>query len=383
MAKRNDEMTLLEKADLIRDYFLRSLFKHKCVLMNKVLMNLMVLVVLVGCTTKSDVNRDSNNPKTEIPPTEVKTVKAEIRPFEYLINTSGIVWASVEAIAQSKSAGTVIDVRVKNNTNVKAGQLLVELDHEFQQLQLEKATVNLKEKQISFEDQIMGYSQGGDSVRMQGAKDNIRISSGLAVAEIAYKEAKLEFQNTFIRAPISGIVSDLTLQPGNPVATDQVICKIHDPTRMNVECLVLEEDASKIKKGIKADVNLLAHNETTFDAVVDEINPRVDENTKQVRVKLKLNNSQGLFPGMHVQVTIKVPYKSHIIVPKEAIVVRSGKTVVFTMKGNLAKWNYVTTGNENGKEVEILEGIQEGDSVIITNNLQLAHDAPVATAFSK
>ena len=81
---------------------------------------------------------------------------------------------------------------------------------------------------------------------------------------------------------------------------------------------------------------------------------------------------------MHVQAIMSLPYDQHIVIPKEALVVRSGKFVVFTAKNKLAKWNYVTIGRENGKEIEILEGLQQGDSVIITNNLQLAHDATVS-----
>jgi hypothetical protein len=80
---------------------------------------------------------------------------------------------------------------------------------------------------------------------------------------------------------------------------------------------------------------------------------------------------------MSVQITFIIPYNKNIIVPKEAVVIRSGKHVVFTAERGLAKWNYVTVGRENGKEIEIIEGLKENQAVIITNNLQLAHDAPV------
>ena len=65
------------------------------------------------------------------------------------------------------------------------------------------------------------------------------------------------------------------------------------------------------------------------------------------------------------------------MVAKEAIVMKSGKPVVFTEENGLAKWNYVSTGRENGKEIEILSGIKAGQNVIVSNNLQLAHDAPI------
>ena len=80
---------------------------------------------------------------------------------------------------------------------------------------------------------------------------------------------------------------------------------------------------------------------------------------------------------MNCTAVIKAPASRSLIVPKEAVVMRSGKAVVFTLQDGKAKWNYVAVGKDNGKEVEIKEGVTAGQKVITTNNLQLAHDAPV------
>lgn len=103
----------------------------------------------------------------------------------------------------------------------------------------------------------------------------------------------------------------------------------------------------------------------------------MDIKTGLVKVVLQLEGTSKAFPGMHVNVRMRLPFKSNIIVLKEAIVIRSGKQVVFTAVNGKAYWNYVKTGRENGKEIEVLEGLKTGDNVIISNNLQLAHDAPV------
>ena len=80
---------------------------------------------------------------------------------------------------------------------------------------------------------------------------------------------------------------------------------------------------------------------------------------------------------MNCSATITVPLQKCIVVPKQAVVMRSGKAVVFSLENDKAKWNYVTVGRDNGKEVEITEGLEPGMKVIVSNNLQLAHDAPV------
>jgi multidrug efflux pump subunit AcrA (membrane-fusion protein) len=133
-----------------------------------------------------------------------------------------------------------------------------------------------------------------------------------------------------------------------------------------------------LKKAIRAEIRRTAVSSEVYAATVENVNPRVEDNTGLVKVLLKLTERSNVCPGMPLQATMRLPYDRHIIVPKEALLVRSGKFVVFTAKNKLAQWNYVAVGKENGKEIEILEGLHQGDSVIVTNNLQLAHDAIVS-----
>ena len=70
-------------------------------------------------------------------------------------------------------------------------------------------------------------------------------------------------------------------------------------------------------------------------------------------------------------------FKNCIIVPKAALLIRDKRSLVFVFKNNLAKWHYVKTGETNDQYVEIKEGIEPGDSVIVEGNYNLAHDATV------
>ena len=80
---------------------------------------------------------------------------------------------------------------------------------------------------------------------------------------------------------------------------------------------------------------------------------------------------------MNARAIIRAPQSNSLVVPKDAVVYRSGRAVVFTIENNESKWNYVEVGKDNGQEIEILDGIKPGSTVITTNNLQLAHQAPV------
>lgn len=88
---------------------------------------------------------------------------------------------------------------------------------------------------------------------------------------------------------------------------------------------------------------------------------------------------------MNVKVSVRRSLGEQLVIPKTAVVLRSGKQVVFTLKEGKAMWNYVNTGLENATECVVSDrsqkgiedGLLEGDTVIVTGNLNLAHEAEV------
>ena len=96
-----------------------------------------------------------------------------------------------------------------------------------------------------------------------------------------------------------------------------------------------------------------------------------------VRVKASVTAHKRLFEGMNVRVSVQRSLGKQLVVPKSAVVLRSGKQVVFTLVNGKAYWNYVRTGLENADSYAIVEGLKVGDQVITTGNINLAHEAPV------
>ena len=97
-----------------------------------------------------------------------------------------------------------------------------------------------------------------------------------------------------------------------------------------------------------------------------------------VRVKAAVNGKGRLFSGMNVRVNVHRSLGGQLVIPKSAVVLRSGKQVVFTLKDEKAQWNYVQTGLENAESYSMADdALKEGDTVIVTGNVNLAHEAPV------
>ena len=339
-----------------------------------------IFLLFVGCTTQSTpLEEDPKSLRGSLGAIEVNLEQATVKPFEYYIHTVGKITPQHQVEVRVKTTGIVKLLRVSNGQIVNTRGTLLALENDQQLLAVEKATTQLNVSRIKYESDLVAFGDESDlnDTRGETIKDNIRHNSGLATSEVSLKEAQLALSYTIISSEISGVVSNLEIQTGNEVKAGDIICTIYSPDRLLIETEVLESEIGKLQIGQKADLQTIANPYKVYAASVIEINPSVDEKTGMVKIKLAIEKPEELLPGMNASVVIKVPYNNHIIVPKEAIVLRSGKPVVFTMEDNLAKWNYVTLGNENGKEVEILEGLKEGQQVIVSNNLQLAHDAPV------
>ena len=210
-----------------------------------------------------------------------------------------------------------------------------------------------------------------------------KVKSGYEQSRSQYELVKRETEHATLVAPFDGIVANLFSKPYNLANTSEVFCTIIDTRRMEADFTVLENELAFIKTGDKVMITPYAGG-GSFEGSVSEINPLVDSNG-MVKVKAIVNGQGKLFSGMNVRVSVKRSLGQQLVIPKTAVVLRSGKQVVFTLQEGKAMWNYVHTGLENATEYVVSdksqkgieEGLSEGDTVIVTGNLNLAHEAEV------
>jgi len=317
--------------------------------------------------------------RNEVAATEVRTAAAERKSFDYLINATGKLEAGSEVMAIIEQAGYLLEVNVKEGQFVKKGDIIAKLDPAEAQFRLEKAQIALRNAKAEYESMKMGYDavfSSNDQERIRLIDDQLKAKSGVFLAELELKEAQMIFERCEVKAPISGQVADLKYNSGSLVSSSQALCEILSTNQLILRVKVLESDIPQISLGQTAEVYPITSTTVALAGRVTGINPRVDENGL-VQVSIALAGNKNLLPGMNARAIIRAPQNNSLVVPKAALVYRSGRAVVFTIENNESKWNYVEVGKDNGQEVEILDGIEAGSTVITTNNLQLAHQAPV------
>lgn len=336
-----------------------------------------VQMLLIGC--RSDANKikvaDPEDLRKELAPTEVVIAKAVKKPFIYQINANGIVKPALQAEVVVNTGGLIANLYIKPGQVVVKGQLLATINDAEQQLALAKARVGLHERKLEYESQLLAMGNRGNQQNKEELRENLAYISGLRAAELNYRQAQEQYNATRVKAPMGGLITNVKVNKGVTVKNGAMICAIYQADKMVVEAQILESVIGKVKIDQEATVRPIALPQE-YHAKVHTINPVVDKNGT-INLSLLLQQPQGLMPGMHVAVTINAPFNKNIIIPEAALVIRSGKEVVFVEEDGLAKWHYVTTGLKSNNEVEVLTGLEEGDMVIITNNIYLAHDSPV------
>lgn len=204
-------------------------------------------------------------------------------------------------------------------------------------------------------------------------------AKGLTQAEIDVEMARLQLEKTRVRAPFAGVITNIKVSPQETVEAGRELFTLVDMNSIKVVARVLESEIGRVKPGQDVEVKFVAYPEQKFQAEVAAISPLINPEDKTCLVHITVPNPQeAIKPGMHAEVEIAaIVLKDRLLVPQSAVLVRGGRKLVFVVEEGLAKWRYIEAGAENESFVEVLDGVKEGEQVIIEGHLTLAHDARV------
>ncbi len=213
--------------------------------------------------------------------------------------------------------------------------------------------------------------------------DMVSSRSGVTAARAALERAYIDLERTEVRAPFTGVVTGLVLSEGEHVVTGQTVCMLVNNIDLEAQVGVLESDIGHVEVGRPALLSIPALNDT-LQATVDVISPHFDRSSRTCEILLRLDNRDGrIKPGMFVRAIIAGErFENQLLVPREAILTRDGRPLLFKVDGDRAKWLYLQLGNQNDYVVgvdRVLQGgtLADGDRVVVSNHLTLSHDAKI------
>ena len=174
-------------------------------------------------------------------------------------------------------------------------------------------------------------------------------------------------------SPISGIVIERNGTIGATVGPDANVFKIIDISSVWVDANVFEKDLQRVRPGLEVKVLVTAFPQTPFAGRVILVSSVVDPETRSVKVRTEVPNPDGrLKPDMFANVRIITDsHGTAISIPQAAVLDDGGKSIVFVGEGDGYKKRQVTTGIQGNDRIEIIDGLQVGDKVVVKGNYLL------------
>jgi RND family efflux transporter MFP subunit len=208
------------------------------------------------------------------------------------------------------------------------------------------------------------------------------IRSGFQEAEHQLKDARFELNSATLFAPFEGKVAGIQYKVHEQINSGTEFMTLINDSVFEVEFYLIESEINKIR--LKEAVEILAFSSNKmYEGRISSINPLVEKNGT-VLVKAKLKNDGGLIEGMNVKVRIQKEVPNQFVVPKSAVILRQNQEVLFKYQKGRTYWTYVNSINENSSDYAIVPDpekssatLVEGDTIIISGNLNLAHDTEV------
>lgn len=345
---------------------------------------LLYALFCVGCSssTSSEKEREAEERiqvalKEKTPEVNYRILKKG--DFSREILSNGIIRAQYKVDIKWGISDVILKVFVKNGDKVEKNQLLAEVDPEKSLLFYQQAELNLKNTKLEMQSVCIGqgYLLSDTANIPQETKELASIKSGYAQAELAFQEAGIALRETSLRAPFAGIIANLNAKPYYKSVQGETFCTLLGNSSMEVVFSVMENEAEMLRLQEPVVVSLYTQEGKERAGYVSDINPIVSEKGLIEAKAIITDVPSNWFDGMKMRVKIRKNIPDKLVVPKEAVVIRDNRQVVFTVKDGRAYWNYVSIGAENSSNYTVESGLSEGDSVIVKGNLNLAHLTPI------
>lgn len=290
---------------------------------------------------------------------------------EILIN--GSILPDEEVDLSFETSGKIVEINFKEGTSVKKGQLLAKVNDRPLQAQLQKLTsqVKLAEDRVYRQSLLLKK----DAVSQEAYE---QVKTDLAKLEADIELIKANIEQTELRAPFDGVIGLRGVSVGSYASPSVVVAKLTKISPVKVEFAVPERYTDDIKIGANVVFSLTGEVEQ-FRAKVYAKESKIDPVTHTLTVRALYDNRNGAsLAGRYATVKLeKQRIDDAIVVPSDAIVPEMGVDKLFLYKSGKAQPVDVIAGLRTDKDVQIVRGINMGDTVIVSGTLQLRTGLPV------
>lgn len=351
--------------------------------MKKVL-NILIYLVVFGAIGTAVVWKLSQNKKVIEERAQIAQMRNDVIPVRVVeigrqmldndFSVSGTFQPYQQLAVISEVQGKITQLNYKNGDFVQSGAVLLTVDNETIQIQLDIAKVNLAkaEKDLARLKNLLG--DGG--ITQQQIDD---AQNGIENLKSQIRSLEKQMRTTAVKAPISGTITGRQVEKGAFLAPAMKILDIVNVSKLKMAVYLTESEVFQVKKGQRVEISADLYPETKLAGMVSFIDVQAD-NSKRFLVEVELNNpaSSPLKAGMNGRAFFTTGKQINILaLPRECVVGSVRDAKVFVAEGDKAVLRAVKLGRIFGSYAEVVHGLEEGDVVVISGQINLENGTKI------
>jgi RND family efflux transporter MFP subunit len=307
----------------------------------------------------------------EIP---VTVAKAMLQKVENNLSMVGTVQPASDVNIVSETSGRILKLYAAVGDTKTAGSVIAEVDDELKQAAVLNAQAAFDKAKADLDRMEALYREkAGTPSQLDQAR------YGLKAAEAQLIIAKRQLRDTKITAPITGIITSRLVDAGATIGNNAVIGNMVDISQLKVKFNLAEKDAFALKPGDKVTITTDVYPGINYSGIVKSIAAKGDEaHTYPVEISLPNSAKNPLKAGMFTRVQFNTIQRGEsIVIPRAALLGGVKNPQVFVANGNKAVLRQIVAGADAGQSIEVLGGLQPGETVIVSGQTNLKDQASI------
>ena len=299
----------------------------------------------------------------------VAVQKAQVAPISRTLDLTGTATPTRQARLASPGEGPIQNCRVREGDQVKRGERVLTIGRSGAAAAQVTAMAESVKEQAAELNRTKILVQSG---AIPGSQlDTARAKYEGARALMA--KARESAGDYSVAAPWDGVVSKVLVKDGDFVAPRAPLVEMYDPNSLVIRLAVPEAQSTLVFKGMPVKVQMDAYPGKTFEGKISLVYPDLDTRMRTRTAEVKLDYPVALIPGMFARLQVVIETAADaVVVPGDAVLVLpNGEKVAFIIKDGKAQRRVLQTGLEAGGQVQIVSGVQPGETVVTAGNEKL------------
>ena len=284
-----------------------------------------------------------------------------------IFRTKGVLIPDEEVALSFETSGKITKIYFREGSSVRKGELLAKVNDSPLQAELKKLEAQLplandrvfRQKSLLAKDAVSQEAFESVSTELDKLKADIEL-------------VKARIAQTELRAPFDGVIGLRQVSEGAYASPSQVISTLTKLSPLKIEFSVNERQANDIKAGTKISFNV-ENDLNTYEAPVYAVESKLDEKTLSLKARALYSNPGGkLKPGRSANIEIQLSeIKNAIVIPAIASIAEMGRDIVYVYKSGKAQQVEIKKGMRTSSSLQVIDGLQSGDTLIISGVMQL------------